>query len=166
MAQVTLGGNPISTAGDLPVVGSAVPGFSLTKTDLSAVTNADLLGKNIVLNIFPSVDTPVCATSVRRFNEAAAGRDDTVVLCISADLPFAQKRFCGAENIANVTTASTFRAPGFGEVFGVTMTDGPLAGLLARAVVVVDQHGQVVHSQLVPEIAQEPDYDAALEALS
>ena len=165
MAKVTLRGNPISTAGDLPAVGSPSPGFSLTKSDLSTVTNADLDGKKVILNIFPSIDTPVCQTSVRQFNEKAAGRDDTVVLCVSADLPFAHGRFCGAEGIANVQTASTFRSPGFGELFGVTMTDGPLAGLLARAVVVTDAHGKVLHSELVPEIAQEPDYDAALKAL-
>lgn len=166
MAQVTLGGNPINTVGDVPAPGTPVPGFSLIKIDLSAVSNTDLAGKNVVLNIFPSIDTAVCATSVRKFNEAAAGLDGTVVLCVSADLPFAQKRFCGAENIENVTAASTFRSPGFGETFGVTMTSGPLAGLLARAVVVVNAAGTVVHSELVPEIAQEPDYDAALKALS
>jgi thiol peroxidase len=164
MAQTALRGNPVNLVGDLPAVGDAAPSFSLTADNLSQVTAADFPGKNIVLNIFPSIDTPVCATSVRTFNERAAGLDDTVVLCVSADLPFAQKRFCGAEGIENVTTASSFRSD-FGQAFGVTLADGPMAGLLARAVIVLDPLGEVVHSQLVPEIAQEPDYDAALGAI-
>ncbi|MCA8951453.1 MAG: thiol peroxidase [Planctomycetes bacterium] len=162
MAKITFKGNPVTTTGDLPTVGAAAPAFALVKNDLGAITEQDLAGKNVVLNIFPSIDTGVCATSVRRFNEAAAKLPDTAVLCVSKDLPFAQKRFCGAEGIDNVVTASAFRGPDFGAAYGVTMTDGPLAGLFARAVVVLDKNGKVVHSQLVPEIAQEPDYDSAL----
>ena len=165
MAQTALRGNPVNLVGELPAVGDAAPSFSLTADNLSQLTAADFPGKNIVLNIFPSIDTPVCATSVRTFNQRAAGLDDTVVLCVSADLPFAQKRFCGAEGIENVKTASSFRSD-FGQVYGVTLADGPMAGLLARAVVVLDSLGDVVHSQLVPEIAQEPDYDAALSSIA
>ncbi len=164
MAQVTLGGNPVNTSGDLPAVGSAAPAFSLAGADLGDVTIDSFAGKNVVLNIFPSVDTPTCATSVRTFNERAAGLDDTVVLCVSADLPFAQGRFCGAEGIENVQTASTFRSD-FGADYGVTLTDGRLAGVLARAVVVIGPDGNVKHTELVGEIANEPDYDAALGAL-
>ncbi|MEM1333606.1 MAG: thiol peroxidase [Actinomycetota bacterium] len=163
MAHVTLGGNPVNTSGDLPGVGSDAPDFTLVGPDLGEISKASLAGKNVVLNIFPSVDTPTCATSVRTFNERAAG-DDTVVLCVSADLPFAQGRFCGAEGIDNVSTGSTFRSS-FGADYGVTLTDGPLAGVLARAVVVIDGDGKVVHTQLVGEIAEEPDYDAALGAV-
>ena len=164
MAQTALRGNPVQTVGDLPAVGSPVPSFTLTGNNLADVTAADFAGKNLVLNIFPSIDTPTCATSVRTFNQRAAELGDTVVLCVSADLPFAQNRFCGAEGIENVKTGSTFRG-NFGEQFGVTLAEGPMAGLMARAVVVVDANGNVVHSQLVPEIAQEPDYDAAIAAL-
>ena len=164
MAQTALRGNPVQTVGDLPAVGSPVPSFTVTGNNLADVTAADFAGKNLVLNIFPSIDTPTCATSVRTFNQRAADLGDTVVLCVSADLPFAQNRFCGAEGIENVKTASTFRG-NFGEQFGVTLAEGPMAGLMARAVVVVDAKGNVVHSQLVPEIAQEPDYDAAIAAL-
>jgi thioredoxin-dependent peroxiredoxin len=164
MSTVTLGGNPFNTSGSLPAVG-ATPAFSLTKGDLSETTQADYSGKRVVLNIFPSVDTPTCASSVRTFNARAAEAANTVVLCVSADLPFAQGRFCGAEGIENVTSASSFRSPSFGSDFGVTMVDGPLAGLLARAVVVLDESGKVVHTELVGEIANEPNYDAALGAL-
>lgn len=164
MAQVTLGGNPVNTNGDLPAVGSSAPDFTLAGGDLSDLTPASLAGKQVILNIFPSVDTPTCATSVRTFNERAAGRDDAVVLCVSADLPFAQARFCGAEGIANVTTGSGFRSS-FADDYGVKMVDGKLAGLMARAIVVVDRSGNVVHTELVSEIASEPDYDAALAAL-
>jgi thiol peroxidase len=163
MAQTALGGNPVNTVGDLPAVGST-PSFSLTKGDLSEVTQADLAGKKVVLNIFPSVDTPTCATSVRTFNERAASLDNTVVLCVSADLPFAQGRFCGAEGLSNVQTASSFRTD-FGQSFGVRLADGRLAGLLARAVVVLDEAGTVTYTELVPEIAHEPNYDAAIAAL-
>jgi thioredoxin-dependent peroxiredoxin len=164
MAEVTLRGNPIHTSGELPEVGATAPAFTLTGTGLGDVTQADFEGKSIVLNIFPSVDTPTCATSVRTFNERAAGLDDTVVLCVSADLPFALGRFCGAEGIENVTSASTFRST-FGEDYGMVMTDGPLAGVLARSIVVIGPNGVVKHTQVVPEIADEPDYDAALAAI-
>jgi thiol peroxidase len=166
MGQVTLRGNPVSTSGNLPAVGADAPGFHLTKSDLSEVGLGDLLGKKFVLNIFPSIDTAVCATSVRKFNESAADLDDTVVLCVSADLPFAAGRFCGAEGITNVMTGSDFRHKEFGDTYGVRMTSGPLAGLLARAVVVVNANGKVVHTELVPEIAQEPNYVTALAALA
>ena len=164
MAEVTLGGNPVHTSGDLPEVGGSAPSFTLVGSDLGEVTSSDFEGKNLVLNIFPSIDTPTCATSVRTFNERAAGLDDTAVLCVSADLPFAMGRFCGAEGIENVSTASTFRSS-FGNDFGIDLTDGPLAGVLSRAVVVVGPDGTVKHTELVPEIAQEPDYDAALAAI-
>jgi thioredoxin-dependent peroxiredoxin len=164
MANITLGGNPVSTVGELPEIGSSAPSFSVTGTDLGQITNADLAGQNVVLNIFPSVDTPTCAASVRRFNEAAGALDNTTVLCISADLPFAQGRFCGAEGLSNVKTGSTFRSD-FGQAFGVTLADGKLSGLLARAVVVLDGTGTVVHTEMVSEIAHEPNYDAALNAL-
>jgi thiol peroxidase len=164
MAEVTLRGNPIHTSGDLPSVGTSAPSFTLVGSDLGEVTSESLAGKSVVLNIFPSIDTPTCATSVRTFNERAAGLDDTVVVCVSADLPFAAGRFCGAEGIENVTTGSTFRSS-FGADYGVTLTDGPLAGVLARAVVVVGPDGTVTYTELVPEIGSEPDYDAALGAL-
>ena len=165
MAKITFKGNPTATVGDLPKVGSQAPAFTLTKNDLSAVSTKDLAGKNVVLNIFPSIDTGVCATSVRKFHEKAASLPNTVVLCVSKDLPFAMKRFCGAEGIEKVTTASWFRGPDFGRDFGVTMTDGPLAGLFARAVVVLDATGKVTYTELVPEIAQEPNYDRAVAAV-
>ncbi|MEN9644555.1 MAG: Thiol peroxidase [Actinomycetota bacterium] len=165
MAQTALGGNPVNTVGDLPAVGAPTPSFTLAKGDLSDLTPADLEGKRVVLNIFPSIDTPTCATSVRRFNEIASSLDNTVVVCVAADLPFAMGRFCGAEGLSNVVTASTFRSD-FGDAYGVKLADGKLAGLMARSVVVLDEHGTVIHSQLVPEIAQEPDYDAAIAALS
>jgi thioredoxin-dependent peroxiredoxin len=164
MAQVTLRGNPFNTNGELPAVGSTAPGFSLVGSDLSEITPDSLSGKKVVLNIFPSIDTPTCATSVRTFNERAAERDDTVVLCVSEDLPFAAGRFCGAEGIENVVTGSGFRGS-FADDYGVRLQDGPLAGLAARSVVVLDADGKVVHTQLVGEIADEPDYDAALAAL-
>lgn len=163
MAQITLKGNPINTVGELPAVGTPAPGFTLTGTDLGAVSSDQFSDKPVLLNIFPSVDTPVCAASVRTFNERAAA-SGVSVLCVSNDLPFAQKRFCGAEGIENVTTASGFR-DSFGKDYGVTITDGPMAGLLGRAVVVIGADGKVAYSELVPEIAQEPDYDAALAAL-
>ncbi|MDK2857778.1 MAG: thioredoxin-dependent peroxiredoxin [Verrucomicrobiota bacterium] len=164
MARITLKGSPIQTVGELPAKGSAAPDFTLVKQDLSETALADYKGKRLVLNIFPSIDTEVCATSVRKFNEKAASLENTVLLCISADLPFAQGRFCGAAGIENVVTASTFRST-FGDDYGVTMTTGPLAGLLSRAVVVIDETGKVIYTEQVPEIAQEPDYDAALAVL-
>lgn len=165
MAEVTLGGNPIHTNGDLPATGSAAPAFTLAKADLSSLTSADLAGQNVVLNIFPSIDTPTCANSVRAFNERAAGLDNTTVVCVSADLPFAQGRFCGAEGIENVVTASTFKNSEFLTDYGVLLTDGKLEGLAARAVVVIGPDGNVAHTELVGEIANEPDYDAALAAI-
>jgi thiol peroxidase len=163
MAQITLRGNQINTVGELPAVGSQAPGFTLTGTDLGEVSSSQFSGTPVLLNIFPSVDTPVCATSVRTFNERAAA-GGVSVLCVSKDLPFAQNRFCGAEGIENVKTASAFR-DGFGEDYGVTIVDGPMAGLLARAIVVIGADGNVAYTELVPEIAQEPNYDAALAAL-
>ena len=164
MAKITFKGTPISTIGDLPVKGSAAPDFALVKQDLSETVLADYKGKRLVLNIFPSIDTGVCAMSVRKFNEKAAALKNTVVLCVSMDLPFAQSRFCGAEGIKNAVTASAFRSA-FGDHYGVTIADGPLAGLLARAVVVINEAGKVIYTEQVPEIAQEPNYDAALAAL-
>lgn len=164
MAQVTLGGNPVNTSGDLPEVGSIAPSFTLTGSDLGDLDSAQFQGKNVVLNIFPSIDTPTCATSVRTFNERAAGLADTAVVCVSADLPFALGRFCGAEGIEGVSTGSTFRST-FGDDYGVNLTDGKLAGVLARAVVVVGADGTVKHTEMVSEIANEPDYDAALGSL-
>lgn len=164
MAQTAFQGNPVQTVGDLPATGAAAPAFDLTGTDLSDVTSSGLQGRRVVLNIFPSVDTGVCATSVRKFNELAAGLDNTSVVCASADLPFALGRFCGAEGIDNVVAASSFRSD-FGRDYGVAMSDGPLRGLLARSVVVLDTDGKVLHAELVPEITTEPDYDAAVAAL-
>ena len=164
MAITKFKGSPVATVGDLPAVGATAPDFSLVKTDLGGVSLADFAGKKVVLNIFPSVDTAVCATSVRTFNKRAADLPNTVVLCVSKDLPFAHKRFCGAEGIENVVSVSSFRGRDFGADYGVTMKDGPLAGLFARAVIVLDAAGKVVHRQLVDDIVQEPDYDAALAA--
>lgn len=165
MAKVTLGGNPVNTVGDLPAVGKKLPDFTLTGGDLTDVTAESLAGKNVILNIFPSIDTPTCQKSVRQFNERAASLDNTVVLCVAADLPFAMGRFCGAEGLENVKTASTFRSYSFGQNYGVALADGKLAGLMARAVVVADPSGKIVHTELVSEIGQEPNYDAALNAL-
>jgi thiol peroxidase len=163
MATTAFKGSPVTTSGELPAKGDSAPSVDLVGADLSPVSLPE--GKRVVLNIFPSVDTGVCATSVRKFNELAAGLDNTAVLCVSKDLPFALGRFCGAEGIENVTAASAFRS-GFGEDYGVTMEDGPLAGLLARSVVVLDENGEVVHAELVPEITTEPDYEAAVASLS
>lgn len=162
MATITLKGTPWHTNGELPKVGQKAPSFKLTKNDLTEVTLADFSGKKVVLNIFPSIDTPVCATSVRKFNERAASLKNAVVLCVSKDLPFAQKRFCGSEGIEKVISVSAFRDETFGKSYGVQITDGPLAGLFARAVVVVDETGKVAYTELVPEIAQEPNYEACL----
>lgn len=165
MSQITLKGNPFHTSGELPAKGSTAPAFSLVGTGLGEVALKDQAGKKVVLNIFPSLDTPTCATSVRTFNAKASGVENTVVLCISADLPFAAGRFCTTEGLEKVIPASTFRSPEFGAAYGLTIVDGPLKGLLARAVVVVDEQGKVLHTQLVPEIADEPNYEAALAAL-
>ena len=165
MAQVTLKGNPVQVAGQLPQVGQQAPAFSLVGSDLSDVSLASLAGKRKVLNIFPSVDTPTCATSVRKFNSEASKMANTLVLCISADLRFAQARFCGAEGLDNVISLSTMRGGEFLKDYGVAIADGPLAGVAARAVVVLDEHDKVLHSELVAEIADEPNYDAAEAAL-
>ena len=162
---VTLGGNPIEVAGNFPKKGDRAPSFSLVGKDLVEVSLVSLAGKRKILNIFPSVDTPTCAMSVRQFNQKANDKPNTVVLCISADLPFAQNRFCGAEGLSNVVTLSTMRGREFLEAYGVAMKTGPLAGVAARAVVVLDENDKVVHSQLVAEIKNEPDYAAALAAL-
>ncbi|MGE4560337.1 MAG: thiol peroxidase [Desulfobulbus sp.] len=165
MAKIALQGNAIETIGELPAQGSAAPNFTLVKTDLAEVGLADYKGKKIVLNIFPSIDTPVCAASVRRFNKVAGETDNTVVLCISADLPFAHSRFCETDGLKNVVPLSVFRSPAFGKDYGVTITTGPLAGLLSRAIVVINPDGKVGYIEQVPEITQEPDYDTALAAL-
>lgn len=165
MAQITLGGNPIHTSGNLPEVGSIAPSFELVKDDLSTVTLADFSGSKVVLNIFPSIDTSTCATSVRTFNAKAAALENTKVLCISRDLPFAQKRFCGAEGLENVINLSDFKTGAFGKDYGLEITDSVLAGLHSRVVVVLDEKGTVTHAEQVAEIANEPNYEAALEAL-
>lgn len=165
MSHVTFQGNPVDVLGKLPAVGSQAPAFSLVNGELADVTLKTYAGKRKVLNIFPSIDTGVCAASVRRFNELAAKLDNTVVLCISADLPFAQGRFCGAEGLKNVVTLSTLRGGSFLEDYGVKIAGGPLGGLAARAVVVLDANDKVLHVELVPEIGHEPNYDAAIHAL-
>jgi thiol peroxidase len=165
MAKITFKGNTFNTSGDLIKQGSLAPEFTLTGSDLSEISLKKYAGKKIILNIFPSIDTSICAKSVRKFNQEAGNLDNAIVLCISADLPFAQSRFCGAEGLTNVVTLSTFRNNQFGDLYGVRMTDGPLAGLLSRAVVIIGTDGKVIYSQLVPEIAQEPDYNAALNAV-
>ena len=164
MTTVTFSGNPVQLKGALPTVGAAAPAFTLTAADLSDKTLADFAGKRKVLNIFPSIDTGVCQQSVRTFNQRASALNNTVVLCISADLPFAQARFCGAEGLDNVVTLSSFRSS-FAQDYGVALADGALRGLTARAVVVLDENNKVLHVGLVPEITQEPDYDAALAVL-
>lgn len=164
MANVTLKGAEFQTVGDLPAKGNPAPAFELTGQDLGEIKSLDYVGKRLILNIFPSVDTPTCAQSVRTFNEQASALDNTVVVCVSADLPFAQQRFCGTEGLANVVNGSSFRSA-FGVDFGVTFRNGPLAGLLSRAVVVLDVDGRVLHAEQVAEIANEPDYAAALAAL-
>ncbi len=165
MAEITLKGSPIHTLGRLPAKGTKVPEFTLVKNDLSEAKLADYKGKNVVLNIFPSLDTPTCAASVRRFNEEASKLADTVVLCVSKDLPFAQSRFCVAEGLDNVETLSDFRDENFGDSYQTEIVDGPLAGLESRVVVVLDKEGKVMYTQQVPEIVEEPDYDAALAVL-
>lgn len=166
MATISSRGEIVETSGELPAVGDAAPDFLLRKADLSPVSLADYSGSRLVLNIFPSIDTPTCAMSVRQFNGRATSMPNTHVLCVSADLPFALSRFCGAEGIDKVETASVYRAPEFGQDYGVYMAEGRLGGLLARALIVVDEAGKVIHTELVPEIAQEPDYDAAIAVLS
>ncbi len=165
MAQTKFKGEPVQISGNLPGIHTKAPGFSLTRTDLSQISLGDLAGKKVVLNIFPSVDTPVCAMTVRKFNAEIDRHKNAVAVCASMDLPFAHARFCGAEGLENVISASAFRNPDFGRDYGIRITDGPLAGLFARAVVVIDEGGNVIHSQLVGEISAEPDYDQALAAL-
>ena len=165
MSTVTLGGNPVNVAGNFPQAGASAPEFSLTGKDLKDVGLKDFAGKRKVLNIVPSLDTPTCQTSTRKFNEKASGLANTVVLVVSADLPFAMKRFCEAEGLSNVVTLSTMRGRDFHTKYGVDIADGPLKGLTARSVVVLDENNKVKYSQLVPEIKNEPDYDAALAAL-
>jgi thioredoxin-dependent peroxiredoxin len=165
MATVTLKGNPFQTNGELPKVGEKAPAFELKKSDLSATTLSDYHGHSVILNIFPSIDTATCAASVREFNKRAASLPNTKVICVSRDLPFAQKRFCGAEGIENVLTASDFATGEFGKKYGIELQNGPLEALHARAVVVVDADGIVKHTELVSEIADEPNYDSALAAL-
>ena len=165
MAQTALKGTPVNLAGDLPAVGSTAPDFKLVTGDLSDVGLAHYAGKKKLLNIVPSLDTGVCATSTKKFNEAMAGKTDAVALVISADLPFASSRFCSAEGITNVINLSMMRSRNFGKDYGVLITDGPLAGITARAVVVLDANNKVLYTELVPEITQEPNYDAALAAL-
>ena len=165
MATTHFKGGPVNTCGDVPATGQKAPEATLTGGDLSDTSISGLQGSKLVLNIFPSIDTPVCAASVRKFNESAAALENTKVLCISRDLPFAQGRFCGAEGIENVTMLSEMRDDGFGKAYGVRITDGPLTGLFARAVIVIDENGNVAYSQLNNEIAEEPDYDAVLSCL-
>lgn len=165
MATVTFKGNPIQTAGDLPAVGEAAPDFKLTRTSMADLTLKDLNGKRVVLNIFPSIETPVCSASVKRFNAEAKRLENTEVLCISKDLPFAHARFNAEEEIKDVISLCELRDLSFGEKYGVRITEGPLAGLFARALLVLDETGRVIHSQLVPEIAQEPDYGPVLKLL-
>jgi thiol peroxidase len=165
MSSITLGGNPINTSGELPKTGSQLADFKLVKTDLSIATLADYAGKKVVFNIFPSIDTGTCAASVRKFNATAANLNNTVVLCISRDLPFAQKRFCGAEGIENVENLSDFKDGSFGKTNGLEIIDGVLAGLHSRAVIVIDEKGTILHTEQVNEIADEPNYEAALAVI-
>ena len=165
MAEIKLEGNPIHTVGNLPAPGSKAPDFTLVKQDLSDISLSDFSGKRVVLNIFPSLDTGTCAASVRRFNKEAGGLDNTEVLCVSMDLPFAAGRFCVAEGIEGVTTASVFRNPEFGKDYGVAFAEGPVKGLMSRAVVVIDEQSKVIYNQQVPEIVDEPDYAPVLDSL-
>lgn len=165
MAKITLGGNPVNTSGELPAKGTKAPDFTLVKGDLSTASLSDFKGSKLVLNIFPSVDTGTCAASVRKFNEKAAGLENTKVLCISRDLPFAQNRFCGAEGIDNVISLSDFKDGKFGADYGLTITDGPLAGLHSRVVVVINENGEMAYTEQVADIKDEPDYESALAAL-
>ena len=165
MAEITLGGNPIHTLGELPAVGTKAPDFSLTANDLSVKRLTDFSGKKVILNIFPSLDTSTCATSVRTFNEKASSLDKTVVICVSRDLPFAQSRFCGAEGLKNVITLSDFANGSFGKDYALEITDGPMAYLHSRAIVVIDENGTISYTEQVGEIADEPNYDAAISSL-
>ena len=164
MAQIALHGNAVHTVGKLPEIGSSVKNFDLINVDLKSKTNTDFSGKRMIFNIFPSIDTGICAASARKFNEEASGLNNTVVINVSRDLPFALSRFCAAEGLDNVETLSDFRGT-FGEDYGVTMSDSPMQGLLSRAVIIADENGKVLYTEQVPEIAQEPNYDNALNAL-
>ncbi|MEY2670528.1 MAG: hypothetical protein RLZZ577_844 [Bacteroidota bacterium] len=165
MSSITLGGNPVNTSGELPKIGTQLADFKLVKNDLSIATLADFAGKKVVFNIFPSIDTGTCAASVRKFNETAANLTNTVVLCVSRDLPFAQKRFCGAEGIENVVNLSDFKDGSFGKTNGLEIIDSVLAGLHSRAILVIDEKGTILHTEQVQEIAEEPNYEAALAVL-
>ena len=165
MAHITLGGNPVTTSGELPQIGTQAPDFTLVKTDLSTVSLADFKGSKLVLNIFPSVDTGTCAASVRQFNQKASGLENTTVLCISRDLPFAQNRFCCAEGLDKVVSASDFRDGSFGAAYGLNIVDGPLKGLNSRVVIVLDENGVVKYTEQVADIKDEPNYDNAIAAL-
>lgn len=165
MANITLKGNPVHTSGSLPAKGTKAPGFTLVKSDLSELSLKELNGKKVILDISPSLDTSVCATAARKFNQLVAGKENTVVLAITKDLPFAQGRFCTTEGIKNVTALSGFREPAFGKAYGVDLVDGPMAGLYARSIVVLNEEGTVVYTELVPETVNEPDYEKALAAL-
>ena len=165
MATITLGGNETQTVGELPAVGSDAPGFTLTNTNMQDVSLDSFKGQKVILNIFPSIDTGICALSTRKFNEAANDLDNTAILCISRDLPFAHKRFCGAEGLENVVSLSEFKGQSFGSDYGVSISGGPFDGLYSRAVVVLDESGKVSYTEQVPEVGQEPNYDAALAAV-
>lgn len=165
MAQVSFKGNPVNTASELPAVGSAAPDFKVVSTDLSTVSLADFAGKKVVINVFPSVDTGICALQLKAFNEKVANRDDVALLFVSLDLPFAFKRFCAVEGIENAVTTSDFRDQSFTNAYGLKLVDGPLEGLLTRAVIVLDESHKVAYTELVPEITTEPNYDAAMAAL-
>jgi thiol peroxidase len=165
MSTITLGGNPVHTSGEMPQTGTQAPDFTLVKNDLSTASLQDFIGSRLILNIFPSIDTGVCATSVRKFNQMAADLNNTKVLCISRDLPFAQKRFCGTEGIENALTLSDFKTGAFGQDYGLEMIDGALNGLHARAVVVLNENGKILYSELVSEIASEPNYEQAIAVL-
>ena len=165
MSTIKLGGNNVETSGTLPKVGDSAPDFNLTAQDLSTKKLSDYKGSRVIMNIFPSIDTNVCATSVRKFNESASALENTTVLCISRDLPFAQKRFCGAEGLENVINLSDFKEGSFGKNYGLEITDGPLAGLHSRVVIVLDENGTILHTEQVKEIADEPNYEAALAVL-
>lgn len=166
MAKITLGGVPCNTIGELPDVGSSAPAFTLSKDDLSSISSDEFRGKILVLNILPSIETGVCAASTRRFNQEAAGLKNTTIACVSMDLPFALKRFCGSEGIENVIMLSDFRGGNFGKDYGLTITDGAFAGLHSRVVIILDEKGKVIYKEQVPEIGQEPDYSSALKVLT
>jgi thioredoxin-dependent peroxiredoxin len=166
MAVITLNGSPLHTIGSLPAVGSQAPDFIVTKTDLSEIRLKNYLGRKIILNIFPSLDTPTCASAMHNFNDIASRFSDILVLCISEDLPFAQTRFCSVEKLQNVQPVSVFRHPEFGENYGVMIIDGPLMGILSRAVVIIDEQGKVIHAEQVKELSNEPDYENILSVLN